>query len=218
MRYVNHTIKDFNIISGFYTPNYWFIVFMDSFNFKPLFLISRCLPNKYAALKVFYRQLNQNKFGILFERVAVYLGNIFLSILELLNILGDKGSLNLLRKERLHTKLKYSRSPAYDMVSGGVAVLFAGLLGFLVSEKFGIELVDSGDFYYVWMYGVFLTFMIKPITLGIAYSRSFLYAVSPRQVIIFFTTTFNVIRHTRNNYHPYLPNPKQEKRGGKKTR
>jgi hypothetical protein len=58
----------------------------------------------------------------------------------------------------LYTKLKYSRSPAYDIVSGGVAALFAGFLGFLISEKFGIELVDSGDFYIFFMYTTFLLF------------------------------------------------------------
>ena len=56
---------------------------------------------------------------------------------------------NFLRKERIYTKLKYSRTPGYDIVSGGAAVILAGFLGFLVSEKFGIELADSGDFYYL---------------------------------------------------------------------
>jgi hypothetical protein len=56
---------------------------------------------------------------------------------------------NFLRKERIYTKLKYSRTPGYDIVSGGAAVILAGFLGFLVSEKFGIELPDSGDFYYL---------------------------------------------------------------------
>jgi hypothetical protein len=58
-------------------------------------------------------------------------------------------NVNFLRKERIYTKLKYSRSPAYDIVSGGAAAILAGLIGFLVSEKFGMELVDSGDFYYL---------------------------------------------------------------------
>ena len=62
----------------------------------------------------------------------------------------------------MYTKLKYSRSPQYDIVSGGVAALFAGFLGFLISEKFGIELVDSGDFYTFFMYIVFLCFATRP--------------------------------------------------------
>ena len=71
--------------------------------------------------------------------------------------------INFLKREKIYTKLKYSRSPAYDIVSGGVAALFAGFLGFLISEKFGIELVDSGDFYTLFMYIVFLTFSTRPL-------------------------------------------------------
>lgn len=61
----------------------------------------------------------------------------------------DNFNLNFIKKEYTYTKLKYSRTPGYDIVSGGSAVILAGFLGFLVSEKFGIELVDSGDFYYL---------------------------------------------------------------------
>ena len=71
--------------------------------------------------------------------------------------------INFIKKERLYTKLKYSRSPAYDIVSGGAAALLAGFIGFLVSEKFGIELVDSGDFYIVFMYTIFLSFAFRPL-------------------------------------------------------
>ena len=71
--------------------------------------------------------------------------------------------INFLRKEKVYTKLKYSRCPQYDMVSGGFAALFAGFIGFLISEKFGIELVDSGDFYIAFMYAVFATFSLRPL-------------------------------------------------------
>ena len=71
---------------------------------------------------------------------------------------------NFLRREKLYTKLKYSRSPQYDIVSGGVAAIFSGFIGFLISEKFGIELVDSGDFYFLFMYCVFFSFSLKPFT------------------------------------------------------
>jgi len=70
---------------------------------------------------------------------------------------------NTLRRERLYTKLKYSRCPQYDIVSGGFAALLSAFIGFLISEKFGIELVDSGDFYVAFMYGVFLTFSTRPL-------------------------------------------------------
>ena len=49
------------------------------------------------------------------------------------------------------------------MVSGGFAALLAGFVGFLISEKFGIELVDSGDFYNAFMYGVFAAFSVRPL-------------------------------------------------------
>jgi hypothetical protein len=39
----------------------------------------------------------------------------------------------------------------------------AGFIGFLVSEKFGFELVDSGDFYFFFMYLVFIAFSIRPL-------------------------------------------------------
>lgn len=61
----------------------------------------------------------------------------------------------------MYTKLKYSRVPQYDIVSGGVAAIFAGFLGFLICEKFGFELLDSGDFYFVFMYIVFIFFFIR---------------------------------------------------------
>ena len=71
--------------------------------------------------------------------------------------------INFLRKEKLYTKLKYSRCPQYDIISGGFAALLAGFIGFLISEKFGIELVDSGDFYIAMMYGVFGVLSARPL-------------------------------------------------------
>lgn len=64
-------------------------------------------------------------------------------------------NINFLKKEKMYTKLKYSRVPQYDIVSGGAAALLAAFLGFLITEKFGFELVDSADFYFVFMYLVF---------------------------------------------------------------
>ena len=48
------------------------------------------------------------------------------------------------------------------MVSGGMAALFSAFLGFLIAEKFGLELLDSGDFYIAFMYGVFVVFALRP--------------------------------------------------------
>jgi hypothetical protein len=69
--------------------------------------------------------------------------------------------IHFLRKEKIYTKLKYSRVPQYDIVSAGVAAIFAGLIGYLITEKFGFELLDSGDFYYMFMYFVFLFFFCR---------------------------------------------------------
>jgi len=94
------------------------------------------------------------------------------------NPLNDNANINFLRKERLYTKLKYSRSPAYDIFSGGAAAILAGLLGFLVSEKFGMELVDSGDFYYLFMYAVFTAFSVRPLLVVMNSRRSLLSLLS----------------------------------------
>ena len=66
-----------------------------------------------------------------------------------------------LKKEKIYTKLKYSRVPQYDIVSGGSAALLAGFLGFLICEKYGFELLDSGDFYFLFMYAVFIIFSLR---------------------------------------------------------
>jgi len=79
------------------------------------------------------------------------------------NILWDIFNINFLRKEKIYTKLKYSRCPQYDIVSGGVAALFSGFIGFLICEKFGLELLDSGDFYTFFMYVVFASFSLRPL-------------------------------------------------------
>lgn len=102
-------------------------------------------------------------------------------------------NLQLLRKERLYTKLKYSRSPAYDIVSGGAAALLAGFLGFLISEKFGFELVDSGDFYYALMYLVFLGFSLKPLTLLASQDLGFIALLSLRKPLEFSTDLIKLL-------------------------
>ena len=66
-----------------------------------------------------------------------------------------------LRKEKIYTKLKYSRVPQYDIVSGGLSVLFCAFLGFLVCEKYGFELLDSGEFYFLLMYIIFFCFFLR---------------------------------------------------------
>jgi hypothetical protein len=103
-----------------------------------------------------------------------------------LNTVLSQININFLRKEKLYTKLKYSRSPAYDIVSGGAAALFAGFLGFLVSEKFGFELVDSGDFYFLTMYIVFLCFSLRPLLTSMDPNKSIWSVFSIRDTINFY--------------------------------
>ena len=89
------------------------------------------------------------------------------------NPLVETSDINFLKKEFVFTKLKYSRCPQYDSVSGGLAALFAGFIGFLISEKFGIELVDSGDFYFALMYALFIGFISHLLTRLISTDSSF---------------------------------------------
>ena len=100
----------------------------------------------------------------------------------------DTINVNFLRKERLYTKLKYSRSPAYDIVSGGAAALLAGFIGFLISEKFGYELVDSGDFYYAFMYGVFMVFSLKPLLTVSDSQKGFVQCLSLKPLLSFYAS------------------------------
>jgi len=98
---------------------------------------------------------------------------------------------NFLKKEKMYTKLKYSRVPQYDIVSGASAALLAGFLGFLICEKFGFELLDSGDFYFFFMYVVFLIFcsrlLVKLITLNVNIWSIF----SFKWFMLFYRTIFN---------------------------
>ena len=110
-----------------------------------------------------------------------------------LNTWFNAVNINFLRKERLYTKLKYSRSPAYDIVSGGAAALLAGFFGFLISEKFGYELVDSGDFYYLFMYIVFLVFSIRPLLTISDANKGFWDAFSPRRILTFYVSLLQIL-------------------------
>jgi hypothetical protein len=79
------------------------------------------------------------------------------------------------------------------MVSGGLAALFAGFLGFLICEKFGLELLDSGDFYMAGMYGVFLTFSVRPLLRSMSKSISASSVVSLKHLFNYLFVGFNLI-------------------------
>lgn len=102
-------------------------------------------------------------------------------------------SIFFLRKEEIYTKLKYSRCPQYDMVSGGLAALFAAFLGFLICEKFGLELLDSGDFYIAFMYGVFATFSLRPLVRSMTKGVLAYNVVSPKHLFNYLFVLFNLI-------------------------
>lgn len=102
-------------------------------------------------------------------------------------------NINFLRKERLYTKLKYSRSPAYDIVSGGAAAILAGFIGFLVSEKFGFELVDSGDFYFLFIYIVFASFSVRPLLVTMNSNSTLTSLISLKPVLTFFVTIISFL-------------------------
>jgi hypothetical protein len=96
-------------------------------------------------------------------------------------------TVHFLRKERLYTKLKYSRCPQYDIVSGGIAALFSAFLGFLISERFGLELLDSGDFYFAFMYGVFLVCSVRPLVRLLGIRNGSRNPLTPLYLLDFYT-------------------------------
>ena len=158
MRYANHIVLDFENSKNIQNSQYWASKFITQKPNEPNFLqYVKTLDILVTGSTKFNQQSEpQYNLPILVNTQFNTSSNHLNTTLNLINI-------NFLRKEKLYTKLKYSRSPAYDIVSGGAAALFAGFLGFLVSEKFGFELVDSGDFYFLTMYTVFLCFSIRPL-------------------------------------------------------
>jgi hypothetical protein len=70
--------------------------------------------------------------------------------------------------------------------------LFAGLIGFLISEKFGIELVDSGDFYTALMYGIFLVFSLRPILKFLGKDFSLKNLIIIGEIIEYFSLLFHL--------------------------
>lgn len=77
-----------------------------------------------------------------------------------------------LKKEVFYTKLKYSRVPQFDTSAGASASFLSGLYGFMICEKFGFELLDSGDFLFLVLY-LFWFFLV-----GVTYVQLFNYPTS----------------------------------------
>lgn len=155
---------------------------------------SNILHNKYYNNYVYLTDVSNSYKNILLDKIFLKYGSFMLRCATSSYHLNSNNSLinvNFLRKERLYTKLKYSRSPAYDIVSGGSAALLAAFLGFLISEKYGFELVDSGDFYYLFMYVVFLAFSIKPLVYTLNSKRSWIDILSIKPILNFFINILN---------------------------
>jgi hypothetical protein len=160
MRYPNHILLDVKKPSAVYSEE-WTLFYQDNFlslswadlttRLKLKLRLKRFCFKKFTVR--LFKQRKKVLTWVLFESNQFSMSNNTWFLFDI----------NFIRKEYMYTKLKYSRSPQQDIVSGGVAALFAGFIGFLISEKFGIELVDSGDFYTAFMYIVFLCFAIKPL-------------------------------------------------------
>jgi len=127
---------------------------------------------------------------VLFKKFDKYLKNVTLNINKdndpKNDILWELFDINFLKKEKLYTKLKYSRVPQYDIVSGGSAALLSGFLGFLICEKFGFELLDSGDFYILFMYTVFMVLALKPLLQFVSRKQLFWGAFSYKWFFLFY--------------------------------
>ena len=83
--------------------------------------------------------------------------------------------INFIKTEQLYTKLKYSRVPIYDIISGGSACLFAGFIGFLISERFGFEIIDSLDIFILYFYVLFISLLIFIFYKNILYNYNVWY-------------------------------------------
>ena len=79
------------------------------------------------------------------------------------------------------------------MVSGGAAAIFAGFIGFLISEKFGFELADSGDFYYLFMYLVFIAFMFRPIMTSLDINNGLYGVFKIKEIKIFYVSVVSLL-------------------------
>jgi hypothetical protein len=186
---------DFSYKNNIHKIPYWVLNFTNVKNQTPVFLEEINHKNINVNHANTYRWVNFLKTN---SPLSQSKNNTLLPIINQSTFNSQKGNIvssfsyenliniNFLRYERLYTKLKYSRSPAFDIVSGGAAAIFAGFLGFLISEKFGFELVDSGDFYYLFMYVVFASFLLKPFLYTVSTNESVLSAISYKNVINFF--------------------------------
>ena len=187
MRYANHIVLDFENSKKNQNSQYWVFKFVNQQPLEPSFITHvKVLDILISGQTKFNQQeVEESNVSNLLNPSELSYNNHLNTTLNLINI-------NFLRKEKLYTKLKYSRSPAYDIVSGGAAALFAGFLGFLVSEKFGFELVDSGDFYFLTMYIVFLCFSLRPLLTTTESTKSVWSSLSIYNIFLFYVEVISL--------------------------
>jgi len=188
MRYANHIVLDFENSKKIQNSQYWVFKFISQQPSEPSFITHvKVLDILVSGQTKFNQQevIEPTVSSLLNPSTPTY-SNHLNTTLNLINI-------NFLRKEKLYTKLKYSRSPAYDIVSGGAAALLAGFLGFLVSEKFGFELVDSGDFYFLTMYIVFLCFSLRPLLTTTESTKSVWSSLSIYNIFFFYVEVISLL-------------------------
>ena len=187
MRYANHIVLDFENSKKNQNSQYWVFKFVNQQPLEPSFI------THVKVLDILISgQTKFNQQGVEESNISNLLNPSELSYNNHLNTTLNLININFLRKEKLYTKLKYSRSPAYDIVSGGAAALFAGFLGFLVSEKFGFELVDSGDFYFLTMYIVFLCFSLRPLLTTTESTKSVWSSLSIHNIFLFYVEVISL--------------------------
>ena len=187
MRYANHIVLDFENSKKNQNSQYWVFKFVNQQPLEPSFI------THVKVLDILISgQTKFNQQGVEESNISNLLNPSELSYNNHLNTTLNLININFLRKEKLYTKLKYSRSPAYDIVSGGAAALFAGFLGFLVSEKFGFELVDSGDFYFLTMYIVFLCFSLRPLLTTTELTKSVWSSLSIHNIFLFYVEVISL--------------------------
>ena len=188
MRYANHIVLDFENSKKIQNSQYWVFKFINQQPSEPSFI------THVKVLDILVSgQTKFNQQGVIEPTVSSLLNPSALTYSNHLNTTLNLININFLRKEKLYTKLKYSRSPAYDIVSGGAAALLAGFLGFLVSEKFGFELVDSGDFYFLTMYIVFLCFSLRPLLTTTESTKSVWSSLSIYNIFLFYVEVISLL-------------------------
>lgn len=162
--------------------------------YKPRLKVkSKLLYSKEFGKEIRDYNLNTSNFDEKYiKRITFYFDNYSNNSLFRSNKLWSLFDINFLRKEKMYTKLKYSRVPQYDIVSGGAAALLAGFLGFLICEKFGFELADSGDFYILFMYIVFLCFSLRPL-FKIMDASNFSWNILSLKWLLFFIQTLFIL-------------------------